>query len=150
MAPVSRTSAGSATKVSATEAPAPTSALNPTPAWAAVPVLPSADLARAEGCYSYLGFRVLGRAEDYLRVARDGIELHFYLAPDHDPFANSAGCYLQIDDPAALRAIWCADGVDCLDVPAPAYYGPTVFAVVDPDGNTLRIGPARPAFADLG
>ena len=145
MAPVSRSSA-----VSAANAPAPPSTPTPTSAWAAVPVLPSVDLARAEACYTYLGFRVLSRAEDYLRVARDGIELHFYLAPDHDPFANSAGCYLQIDDPEALRAVWCADGVDCLDVPAPAYYGPTVFAVVDPDGNTLRIGPARRAFADLG
>jgi catechol 2,3-dioxygenase-like lactoylglutathione lyase family enzyme len=108
---------------------------------AAVPILPSADLDRAQACYTYLGFQVLCRAEDYLQVVFGGIELHFYLAPEHDPFANSAGCYLRVDDPAALRAAWCADGVDCLECPAPAYYGPTLFAVVDPDGNTLRIGP---------
>jgi catechol 2,3-dioxygenase-like lactoylglutathione lyase family enzyme len=108
---------------------------------AAVPILPSADLARTVACYSYLGFGVLGRAEDYLRIARDDIELHFYLDPGHDQLANSAGCYLRVSDPNALRAGWAADGVDCLDMPVPSYYGPTFFAIVDPDGNTLRIGP---------
>jgi len=109
---------------------------------AAVPILPSADLDRAQACYTYLGFQVQCRAEDYLQIALGSIELHFYLAPEHDPFTNSAGCYLRVDDPAALRAAWSADGVDCLECPTPAHYGATLFAVIDPDGNTLRIGPS--------
>ena len=113
--------------------------------WAetAVPVLPSGDLGRAEAFYGYLGFEVLGRSEDYLRMARGGIELHLYLDADHDPLTNSAGCYLRVSDPAVLRKDLCGDGLGCQEVPDSRAYGVTVFALVDPDGNTLRYGPAR-------
>lgn len=106
----------------------------------AVPILPSGDLSRAEAFYAYLGFQVARRGADYLQVTRGEIELHLYLAADLDPPANSAGCYLRVSDPARLRAEWRADGVNCLDVPGSEPYGETVFAVVDPDGNTLRYG----------
>jgi catechol 2,3-dioxygenase-like lactoylglutathione lyase family enzyme len=107
----------------------------------AVPVLPSSDLARSQAFYSYLGFRVLGRTGDYLRVADGTIELHLYLDGRNDPLANSAGCYLRVEDPGALCVAWTADGVNCLQVPNSSDYGDTLFAVVDPDGNTLRYGP---------
>jgi catechol 2,3-dioxygenase-like lactoylglutathione lyase family enzyme len=106
----------------------------------AVPILPSADLRRAEAFYAYLGFQVVLRGADYLQVTHGEIELHLYLAVDHDPLTNPSGCYLRVSDPAALRSVWCSDGVDCLDVPGSEPYGATVFAVVDPDGNTLRYG----------
>ncbi len=109
---------------------------------AAVPILPSGDLRRAEAFYAYLGFAVVSRARDYLQLAQDGIELHLYLAEDHDPLANPAGCYLRVPDPVRLRAHWHTDGVSCLEVPGSEGYGQTVFAVVDPDGNTLRYGRA--------
>ena len=107
----------------------------------AVPVLPSADLARSQAYYTYLGFSVLGRTADYLRVADGTIELHLYLDGRNDPLANSAGCYLRVEDPDALHAAWTADGVNCLQVPNSSDYGATLFAIVDPDGNTLRYGP---------
>ena len=106
----------------------------------AVPILPSGDLRRAEAFYAYLGFAVVRRGPDYLQLAQDGIELHLYLADDLDPLTNPAGCYLRVPDPAGLRAHWCSDGVNCLELPVGAAYGETVFAVVDPDGNTLRYG----------
>lgn len=106
----------------------------------AVPVLPSGDLARAEAFYTYLGFRVLARGADYLQVAHGGIELHLYFAAGHDPSVNSAGCYLRVADPVRLRKDWCTDGISCLDVPDSEAYGETLFALVDPDGNTLRYG----------
>jgi len=111
----------------------------------AVPILPSGDLRRAEAFYRYLGFRVTGRGEDYLQLEHGGIELHLHLAPGHDPLANSAGCYLRVADPAELRIAWCADGLDCLEVAGSGLYGETLFALVDPDGNTLRYGPVRSA-----
>ena len=114
----------------------------PVAAESAVPILPSGDLARAEAFYAYLGFRVVGRGPDYLQLAHGAIELHLYLAAGHDPLANPAGCYLRVADPAALRVSWCSDGIDCLDVPGSGGYGETVFALVDPDGNTLRYGRA--------
>jgi catechol 2,3-dioxygenase-like lactoylglutathione lyase family enzyme len=113
----------------------------------AVPVLPSGDLRRAEAFYAYLGFRVARRGEDYLQVTRGDIELHLYLAAGHDPLANPAGCYLRVSDPSGLRSAWCTDGVDCLEVPGSEPYGATDFAVVDPDGNTLRYGRAVPSGA---
>jgi len=109
---------------------------------AAVPILPSGDLRRAEAFYRYLGFRVAGRGAEYLRLTTGVIELHLYLVPGHDPLANSAGCYLKVVDPAALRAACRADGLNCLEVAGSGGYGETVFALVDPDGNTLRYGRA--------
>lgn len=108
----------------------------------AVPILPSGDLGRAEAFYAYLGFRVTRRGADYLQIVLGEIELHLYLADGHDPLANPAGCYLRVPDPVRLRSRWRADGVDCLEVPGSEPYGETTFAVVDPDGNTLRYGPA--------
>ena len=107
----------------------------------AVPVLPSSDLDTSAAFYAYLGFAALSQREDYLRLHRDGIELHLYLAPGHDPRTNTGGCYLKVTDPDALRAAWQTDGIACHLVPVSATYGPTAFAVIDPDGNTLRIGP---------
>jgi hypothetical protein len=109
----------------------------------AVPILPSADLDRALACYRYLGFALLGRASDYLRLSLGPVELHLYLEPALDPLRNSAGCYLRVADPAALRKAWDGDGVNCLDLPGIAAYGTSLFAVIDSDGNTLRIGPLR-------
>lgn len=115
-----------------------------------VPILPSSDLDRSLAYYRYLGFDLLERADDYARLIWRDAELHLYPNPAVDPLANSAGCYLKVADPDALRAAWSGDGVDCVDVVgaaetnAPTPYGPTAFAVVDPDGNTLRIGPTTP------
>jgi catechol 2,3-dioxygenase-like lactoylglutathione lyase family enzyme len=106
----------------------------------AVPVLPSGNLRQAEAFYTYLGFGVVRRGEDYLQLSTGAIELHLYLAEDHDPLANSAGCYLRVADPLRLRESWCADGLACLDVPGSEAYGETLFALIDPDGNTLRYG----------
>jgi catechol 2,3-dioxygenase-like lactoylglutathione lyase family enzyme len=108
----------------------------------AVPILPSADLSRAEAYYRYLGFSVLGRSGDYLRIARGRIELHLYFKQGLDARTNSAGCYLRVEDPQDLRGVWSGDGLPCLDVPGSQEYGATVFALVDPDGNTLRYGKA--------
>lgn len=109
-----------------------------------VPILPSSDLERSLAYYQYLGFDLLERAADYARLSWHDAELHLYPHPTIDPLANSVGCYLKVADPDALRAAWSGDGVDCLDTAVDEHHGPTVFFIVDPDGNTLRIGP-RPA-----
>jgi catechol 2,3-dioxygenase-like lactoylglutathione lyase family enzyme len=107
----------------------------------AVPILPSADLDRSRDFYAFLGFQVLGQSPDYLRIAFDSVQLHFYLAAEADAWANPAGWYLRTAHPGELREKWCADGVECPAVPVPREYGPTVFALIDPDGNMLRVGP---------
>lgn len=107
----------------------------------AVPILPSEDLDRSRAFYSFLGFRVLSQTPDYLRIALDSVQLHFYLTSDTDPRTNQEGWYLCTAQPDELRERWCADGVDCPAATVPAEYGATVFALVDPDGNMLRVGP---------
>jgi catechol 2,3-dioxygenase-like lactoylglutathione lyase family enzyme len=111
---------------------------------ALVPILPSGDLERSLAYYRYLGFDLLEHSADYARLSWRDAELHLYPNPAINPIANSAGCYLRVADPDALRSAWTGDGVACIDsleTTIPPHFGKTVFAVIDPDGNTLRIGP---------
>ena len=107
-----------------------------------VPILPSADLERTRAFYCFLGFTVVDAADEYLRLRFDDAEVHFYPAPDADAADNASGWYMRVEEPEELREKWQHDGVECPDVPVPAVYGPTLFAVVDPDGALLRVGPA--------
>jgi len=114
---------------------------------ALVPILPSSDLERSLAYYRYLGFELLEHVADYARLSWHDAELHLYPQPTINPTANSAGCYLQVPDPHALRDTWSGDGVNCIDCPGttiPPHFGQTVFAIIDPDGNTLRIGRLSP------
>ena len=106
----------------------------------AVPILPSSDLARTADFLAYLGLRIALRTQDYLQATLGDLELHYYLASGVDEGTNPAGCLLRVNDPDHQRAVWCDDGVECLEVPAPGAYGSTTFAVIDPDGNLLRVG----------
>ena len=105
----------------------------------AIPILPSGDLARSASFLADLGFATRLQTCDYLQADVGGTELHYYLA-GVDPGSNPNGCLLRVDDPEKLRAVWTAEGVDCLDVTASDAYGQTEFAVCDPDGNLLRVG----------
>ena len=107
-----------------------------------VPILPSADLERTRAFYCFLGFTVVDAADEYLRLRYDDAEVHFYPDPDTDPSSNASGWYLRVAEPEELREKWRADGLECPDVPVPAVFGPTVFAVSDPDGALVRVGPA--------
>jgi catechol 2,3-dioxygenase-like lactoylglutathione lyase family enzyme len=107
-----------------------------------VPILPSADLERTRAFYAFLGFTVVDAADDYLRLRYDDAEVHFYPDPDTDPADNASGWYLRVAEPEELREKWRHDGVECPDAPVPAVFGPTTFAVVDPDGAMVRVGPA--------
>ena len=107
-----------------------------------VPILPSADLERTRAFYCFLGFTVVDASGDYLRLRYGDAEAHFYPAPDTRPENNPAGWYLRVAEPEQLRERWRGYGLECLDVPVPAVYGPTLFAVLDPDGGMVRIGRA--------
>jgi catechol 2,3-dioxygenase-like lactoylglutathione lyase family enzyme len=114
---------------------------------AVAPILPSRDLRATSAFYERLGYEERGLwPEEYLIVARGEIGLHFFHCPDVDPLQSIAGCYLYVDDADALHREYSA-----LDLPAEGVprvhgapedtdYGLREFAVVDPDGNLLRIG----------
>jgi hypothetical protein len=77
---------------------------------------------------------------------RGEVGLHFFFAPDTDPWSSAAGCYLYVEDADALHAEYAklglpAEGIPRLHgAPADTDYGLREFAVVDLDGNLLRIG----------
>ncbi len=112
---------------------------------AACPILPSRDLAVTQLFWTALGFKGDRDHADYLILDRDGVELHFFRAPDHDPATCYAGAYLRLMDTAALDAEWGA-----LDLPATGVprlirvedkpWGMRELAVIDPDGNLIRLG----------
>lgn len=107
---------------------------------ATVPALPSINLEDTVAFYERLGFQVARRYDDYVVVARDGCELHFYIFPDIDPLANYTGCYIRVDDPDALHAEFTRAGINRLGQLIDQRWGMREFTVVDPNGSLLRFG----------
>jgi hypothetical protein len=121
----------------------------------AVPVLPSRDLHETFDFYRRLGFELRGAPIEqyrYLIIGRGTIELHFWDAPDVDPLATDASCYIRVRDADSLFDEWQRIGVpgdvatgSRLGAPGDTHYGLREFALVDRSGNLLRIGsPLRP------
>ena len=113
----------------------------------AIPTLPGRDLDASASFYGRLGFEEVGRWPEYLIVARGDIELHFFACPELDPATTITGCYLRVDDADALHAEFVGTGLRRATTGFPrvhdvvaADYGMREFAVVDPDGNLVRIG----------
>lgn len=106
---------------------------------AAIPILPSSDLATTAAYYGRLGFEELSRWDDYLIIKRDSAELHFFL----EPGVAGGGCYLRISDAPALHHEWShIEGITVFPLVA-TDYGLDEFAIHDPDGNQIRIGSPR-------
>jgi catechol 2,3-dioxygenase-like lactoylglutathione lyase family enzyme len=118
---------------------------------AAAPTLPSRDLEATAAFYGRLGFEETRHFPgEYLIVMRDDVGLHFFRAPDIDPPTSIAGCYLYVEDADALYQEYArlelpGQGIPRLHgPPVDADYGMREFAVVDADGNLLRIGSELP------
>lgn len=115
----------------------------------AVPILPSRDLRESLAFYGALGFENRGAPPetwDYLIVGRGSIELHFYLDLDVDPLRTAASCYLYVQDAQALYEDWVAIVVPNRSTgsrvvpPQLTDYGMREFALVDRNGNLVRVG----------
>lgn len=112
-----------------------------------IPILHSADLAAATTFYAGLGFAESARWPDYLIVTHPaGIELHVGLDRAVDRWTNGLSCYIRFPDAAAARALhdaWAAAGVPApaeLRAPWTTDYGLLEFALIDLDGNLVRVG----------
>jgi catechol 2,3-dioxygenase-like lactoylglutathione lyase family enzyme len=111
------------------------------------PILPSRDLTATAEFYAPLGFEEQGLwPDEYLIVMRGEVRLHFFHSPPLDPWSSDAGCYLYVNDADALFAEWRPLGLPSEGIPRlhgspnDTDYGLREFALVDPDGNLLRIG----------
>lgn len=113
----------------------------------AIPTLPSRSIAATTAFYRALGFA--GGAHpfsaDYAIFTRGTLELHFFTHRELVPAESSAGCYLRVRDVDGLHLEFLAaglprEGIPRLEHPEDKPWGLREFALVDADGNLLRIG----------
>ena len=97
--------------------------------------------------YRRLGFdgKIVGVGDSYAILTRGAIEIHFFTHRELRPAESSAGCYVRVLD---VRDIYQAfalaqlprEGIPRMDLLEDKPWGMREFAIVDPDGNLLRVG----------
>jgi hypothetical protein len=112
----------------------------------AIPVLPSRSLRDTLAFFRRLGFD--GKIHDYGDYAiltRGTVELHFFTHRELRPAESSAGCYIKVSNVESIYRD-CASaelprrGIPRQDALEEKPWGMKEFAIVDPDGNLIRIG----------
>lgn len=112
----------------------------------AIPILPSRSLPATLRFYQQLGFTGnIHATGNYLIMTRGSVEVHFFLHTELVPAESSAGCYLRVADVDEYhRAFQLAQlphhGIPRLDRVEDKPWGMHEFALVDPDGNLVRVG----------
>ncbi len=113
----------------------------------AIPVLPSRSVVATTKFYQGLGFEGGPHAlnADYGIFRRGDVELHFFSHPGLIPAESAAGCYIRVQEVDSLYEDWLAIGLPLSGIPRmdrlqDKPWGLREFAIVDPDGNLLRIG----------
>ncbi|MBI3418026.1 MAG: VOC family protein [Verrucomicrobia bacterium] len=113
----------------------------------AIPILPSRSVHDTLKFFKRLGFdgKIWGEPYSYAILTRDTVELHFFTHPGLRPTESHAMCYIRVLDVediyrAFVRAELPRKGIPRMDVLENKPWGMREFAVVDPDGNLLRIG----------
>ncbi|XAH22513.1 VOC family protein [Xylophilus sp. GW821-FHT01B05] len=105
---------------------------------ATIPVLASLDLNESAAFYAdRLGFAARLRTEDYLILAREGCELHFWRCSERH-IAENTSCYVR-GDTRALHADFAARGLN-VEPPREQPWGMRELYVIDPHGNLLKFG----------
>jgi hypothetical protein len=114
----------------------------------AIPILPSRSLGDTLAFFRRLGFEgKIHSHGDYAILTRGTVELHFFTHRELRPAESSAGCYIRVSDVESIyRAFASAElarkGIPRQDTLEDKPWRMREFAIVDPDGNLLRIGQA--------
>jgi hypothetical protein len=97
--------------------------------------------------YKRLGFgaKIWAAPNNYAILTRDNVELHFFTQVDLDPASSSAGCYirvLNVDETYTKfnHANLGETGIPRMDGIENKPWGMREFAIVDLNGNLIRIG----------
>ena len=113
----------------------------------ACPTFPSRDFEATKAFYGSPEFTVASEypEEGYLILERDAVELHFFRHPAHVPETSDHGAFLRVVDARALWPEFEGSGQPRAGIPraTPAEdkpWGVCELAIVDPDGNLLRVG----------
>ena len=107
------------------------------------PKLPMRDKMVTKHFYiDQLNFKVLGEYAEYLIVAKDNIEIHFFEFKNLDPKENYGQVYIRTDDIDVLYQSLLANKItihpngDLQLKP----WGQKEFSLLDPDNNLLTFG----------
>jgi catechol 2,3-dioxygenase-like lactoylglutathione lyase family enzyme len=114
----------------------------------AIPTLPCRSVGATVAFYRRLGFDGGAHAYngDYAVLRRGAtVELHFFRHEALVPAESSAGCYLRVTDVDRIHREFSAAGLAPRGIPRidrleDKPWGLREFAIVDPDGNLVRIG----------
>ena len=113
----------------------------------AIPILPSRSLSSTLAFYGRLGFEgeILGAGDAYAILTRGDLEIHFFLHTELVPAESWVGCYLRVADveplyKACLAAGLPLRGIPRMDAIENKPWSMREFAIVDEDGNLLRVG----------
>lgn len=121
------------------------------PADIAIPILPSRSLSATLDFYRRLGFQGdVHPHGNYAILCRGSVEIHFFGFPDLVPAESIAGCYLRVSDVDAIEKDFAAASLPRTGIPRQDRlenkpWGMREFAIVDPDGNLIRIGQILPS-----
>ncbi len=113
----------------------------------AIPILPCRSMSATVAFYRRLGFEGGPHVfnSDYAILRRGAVELHFFTHNTLVPAQSSAGCYIRVLDVESIYRSFSSSqlphaGIPRMDTLEDKPWGLREFAVVDPDGNLLRIG----------
>ncbi|HCT8659801.1 TPA: GNAT family N-acetyltransferase [Pseudomonas aeruginosa] len=111
----------------------------------AIPTFPCRDLDSASAFYQSLGFHLGARYPTYAILQRGALELHLSLFEALEPKTNCSAAYLRLEDAQALHRQAAALGLGGQGIPRITVledqpWGMREFALIDPDGNLLRVG----------
>ncbi len=115
----------------------------------AIPILPSRCVNETRDFYRQFGFdaKIWGAPHSYAILTRGSVEIHFFTQSELDPTESSTGCYIRVQDVDGLYAVFAKAhlpraGIPRLDHLEDKPWGMREFAMVDPDGNLIRVGQA--------
>ncbi len=113
----------------------------------AIPILPSRSVENTRVFYRQLGFdgKIWGPPHCYATLKRDTVEIHFFTQADLNPAESSAGCYIRVLNVDRIYKAFAKSGLPDAGIPRMDEldnkpWGMREFAIVDPDGNLIRIG----------
>lgn len=113
----------------------------------AIPILPCRSVSATAEFYRRLGFEggPHGFNPDYAIFKRGKVEIHFFTHAELVPAQSWAGCYIRVSDvqsfyEASLASDLPDSGTPRLHRLEDKPWGLREFAIIDPDGNLLRIG----------
>lgn len=115
----------------------------------AIPILPARSIEATAAFYRALGFAGGAHSADpgYAILRRGTTELHFFHHPALVPADSWAGCYIRVADVADWARRFAssglglpAHGIPRFEPPEDKPWGLRELALVDPDGNLVRVG----------